>query len=630
MLRFLLLLTAMLVALFSFSQVRDTVRIPEVLVTSTVKYMVGAKKQTMDEHVVERLGHQSLGKAISRYTPIYIRQDAGGLSTIYFRGTSPDHTAIMFDGINLNSLTLGHSNMSDIPMFLFDEVDLQYGGSSSLFGTGAIGGTIQLRTDPKFDKKTKIVVQQDIASFGTYFSGLKLTSGTERFENSLRMLNFQSENDFPFQGDRDIVTGRYSREKQRNASLHNWAILNQSHLRLSEGETVGLKVWYGHNWHEIQPNITSNSSESEFEDLENQNLRAILSYNKKLDDKTWKASINYVHDYQVHDGSENQSIGTDRIGLLLEHETKKIFGGDLKIGGQYRHIIPTVYAYEDNLTEQQVEIYLFYQRQFFNRLMTSINLREVWVSEYSTHFSPTLNANLLIARTGNSFIKLKASASESYRIPDFNERFWGDLGNPDLFVESGYNLELGAILQGKSEGKEYNFQITAYYSMIDNWIQWNNISGWRPQNFKKVQNKGIELSANMKLDLAPGKLEIGGNYSFNSTVEKESHNPNSEKIGRQLMYVPVHTSNLFVEYKRQSFFTSIDANLTGWRYNEADKILDGYFLTNTEAGYELAYIDLSFLLSCSVNNIFDVNYQNRENFAMPGRNYRLSLKVKLN
>ena len=79
-----------------------------------------------------------------QFTPIYLKANAGGLSTIRIRGTAADHTSVNFGGININSLTLGQSDFSRIPVYLFDGIDLQYGSSSAVNGSGAIGGSVYL------------------------------------------------------------------------------------------------------------------------------------------------------------------------------------------------------------------------------------------------------------------------------------------------------------------------------------------------------------------------------------------------------------------------------------------------------------------------------------------------------
>ena len=185
------------------------------------KFLVGSKIETVDSVRLSAVSSGSLTDMINRYLPIYIKQDAGGLSTIRFRGTSPDHTAIMFGGLNINSLTLGHSNMSNIPMFLFDDVKVQFGSSSSLYGTDAIGGSIQLDSKLKWNNGFNVEIQQDIASFGSYFTGLKFGYSNSKIQYSIKAFYQYKKNDFPFLNTavRDFEKDKFVDDVQKNASI---------------------------------------------------------------------------------------------------------------------------------------------------------------------------------------------------------------------------------------------------------------------------------------------------------------------------------------------------------------------------------------------------------------------------
>ena len=157
--------------------INDIQILDEINITAPkVKYSIGYKIDTLSKKQYDLISSKSLSETISKLFPIYIKKNAGGLATIKFRGTSPNHTAILFHGVNINSLTLGHSNIANIPMFLFDNIKIQYGGSSSLYGSDAIGGTIQLDTKPNWNNGIKIKLQHDISSFNNRFYGVALNT----------------------------------------------------------------------------------------------------------------------------------------------------------------------------------------------------------------------------------------------------------------------------------------------------------------------------------------------------------------------------------------------------------------------------------------------------------------------
>ena len=80
----------------------------------------------------------------------------GDLASPSFRGTGASQTVIDWNGININSPTLGQADLSLIPVGLIDDIHIYYGGASLLLNNGGIGGAINLETRPVWKKETAI------------------------------------------------------------------------------------------------------------------------------------------------------------------------------------------------------------------------------------------------------------------------------------------------------------------------------------------------------------------------------------------------------------------------------------------------------------------------------------------
>ena len=91
---------------------------------------------------------QSLADVLSRNTASFLRQySPGTLASPSIRGTGAAHTALVWNGLNLQSSMNGQLDLSLIPSLLFDQFSLQMGAGSASWGTGAIGGTIFFESD---------------------------------------------------------------------------------------------------------------------------------------------------------------------------------------------------------------------------------------------------------------------------------------------------------------------------------------------------------------------------------------------------------------------------------------------------------------------------------------------------
>ena len=96
----------------------------------------------------------------------------GGVSVATLRGLGSYHTAILWNGINLQSSMNGGVNLTNIPVNFIDQLAIQYGGNGALFGSGAIGGTIQLSNTLELGKGYSVELSQAYGSFSSYFTGL--------------------------------------------------------------------------------------------------------------------------------------------------------------------------------------------------------------------------------------------------------------------------------------------------------------------------------------------------------------------------------------------------------------------------------------------------------------------------
>lgn len=610
------------------------------IVVKREKFLVGSKAETIDSLKLENVSGESLVEVISHSLPIYIKQDAGGLSTIHFRGTSPDHTAILFDGININSLTLGHSNLSHIPAFLFDNIEVQFGSSSSLYGTDAIGGSIHLNNKPKWNKGFNLGLQQDVGSFGSYFTGIKTDFSNRKVSYSLKVFRFSKKNNFPFLNTKvsDFEKGGFFEDEMLNTAILNYGLLQELNFKITDNLFSYIKLWYADNWHQVQPNISTNYHGGVFNDIQNKNLRLVsgLKYYKEHHKLT--ANLGYVYDYQLY----NEAIIASHSFLAnLDYYHSKFLKGDLNVGFNYQHIKPEVHAYDTNLKEDRIDLFASYKKNITKHLTSSLNIRESIVIDYESQFTPSIGFNYALIHTIKNKLDCKLSGSRSYKIPTFNDRFWRQngelLGNPGLLPENGMNYELSGKYKHISKTTILELGLTGFFLDVDNWIQWapDGAGIWRPKNMDRVHSKGLELSLKHSIRFSRLKIRSGFNYTFNKVILVEDYNnPKSDKIGKQLIYSPKHLGigHLSIEFKKWTLLT--EAFYTGSRIyahqKKEDDILEGYFLFNASIGKLIQVKSHLCSINFKVNNILNKAYQNQFLYAMPGINFAVSIKYNIN
>jgi iron complex outermembrane receptor protein len=234
-----------------------------------------------------------------------------------------------------------------------------------------------------------------------------------------------------------------------------------------------------------------------------------------------------------------------------------------------------------------------------------------------------------ILRTGEkSFIKFTGAVAKSYRVPTFNDRYWGTQGNPNLKPEEGMNYEAGAAFHFNTEKVKSTVGMNAFYMDVENWIEWRNFGEWRAENVQEVVSKGVEFRWNSTFPFGIFDAGFTLNYTFNR-VEPVATIEENGLLNRQMNYVPKQMGNSSFElkYKKLRFFA--DGQFTGKRFtDDFGNELPAYFIANCGVGYKLAFGKQQFDLVLSANNIFDTDYQNQKYYAMPGRYFRVGLKYE--
>jgi iron complex outermembrane receptor protein len=644
--RFILVQFMLIIASGTFAQHRslaDTILLHEVVTYAPLKkYQAGAKIESIPVEQIAVGQSGSIDQLLMRYTPVYLKSNAGGLSTIHLRGTSAMHTSVNFGGININSLTLGQSNMAQVPVFLFDEIDLQYGSSSAINGSGSIGGALHLGLDKNWTDGFNLKTTISEGSFREQLYGAKLFAGNGRFESVTRLFYFSLKNDFPFNNPKtgDVENPGTISETQRGAAVQNKGLIQELNYRFQEKETLKSALWIGHNWYETQLSMKENSTSKTPETLDSKHIRFWSEYENSRNPLNIKGGLGFVNEMMNYNGNQFQKIGTNR--LIAEVEGKQDINANLgyKLGLKYQFIKPDVYAYSADVIEkeQQADLYTSAFYTAFNRLKLTLNLRQMLVSNFEAPFTPSLGAEYIVLDKEYSVLKLNGNVSRSYRIPTFNDRYWGTQGNPNLKPEDGMNYELGLNYALCQENFQLDIKLNAFYMDVKNWIEWRLGSvDWMAQNVMEVVSQGIEFQSNTDWNVNTLKFNFRMNYSFNPVVAKKDESPFGV-TGRQLIYIPKHMGNTYLRLNYHLWNVFVDGGFTGKRladysgsyYMPHGYELDPYFLANSGLSRELRIRKQAVFLSFAVNNILNTDYQNQRFYAMPGRSFRIGISTNLN
>ncbi len=627
--------TSVLLSDTSHLALNDTFKIQEVEIISPVskKYQVGSKVQTFTPMQKKSIEQGSLAELISRYAPVYIKSNAGGLSSFQFRGTNSNHTSVLIGGLDINSLTLGSSNTSQIPIYLFDEIDLMFGSSSASNGSGSIGGSVRLSLTNNWTNGFNGEVKSSIGSFDENIIGAKVFAGNGKLESVSRLSYYKKKNNFTFDNpdlfsyEKEVNT----RDTQENAAIENIHFLQEINYKINNHENITSFIWISDNWHEIQPPMRGDNVKIQSNYIQSTNIRTWAKYNGHFKKFNTSFGAGFVHDDQVQNDTKNQQISTKRF--ITEGElNKKLDKIKYTFGFKYKHIVGDVYSYPENTRENRTDLFASIMYPFKTIINFTLNLRQQFVTNYKSAFTPALGFDLKIFSEEYSSMRLLGNVQQSYRIPTLNDRYWNfgnNIGNIDIKHEDGISFETGIKYITSLNSLTLINQINVFYMDVDDWILWvpNNKGGWQAKNLLRVISRGIELSTNTTLTLHKATIRGGFNFSYNNAYRKESQYK-SKSIGRQIEYSPKFLSNGFVGVKYKSTAINLNINYTGERYlsESGTALLTPYTLVNISAYQDFKIKSEHFVADIQLNNLFNQQYQNQYRYAMPEINFRCGLK----
>ncbi len=610
----------------------STKQLNEVTVSSNrlENFTTGSKIEQTDSVLMVAYKHQSLTDLLGSQSQLFIKSTGpGSLATSSFRGAGAEHTAVLWNGFNIQSPMNGQIDFSLIQVDGIDEIKVQYGSSGALFGSGAVGGIIHIENKPNFNSGFHASINAQTGSFSNYKQGVNLNFGTPKYYTSFALFNQTSTNDFNYQN--TYLQGS-PEMKQTNASYNQQGVLNNHYFQLTSKQNLNVRIWYQTSLRQIPPTMSNPNTKATQKD---ETLRISSEWSLQQ-----KSAVYFIRSAWF----DEKLIYQDSLSSLLSHshsqtniteaESKITVSKNqlLNIGINHTFSSATVESYNGNFNQNRTSFFASYKIHNSKKtIQTCLSLREELFAGNALPIMPSAGFEWQL----NNRIKLFGNVSRSYRVPTLNELFWNDAfakGNKNLLPESGWAEEISLNINHQISLLKIDFTSTVFNRIMDNYIQWLPLDNYyTPQNIKQVWSRGLE--GNLKLILPIGKCNFiySGRVNYVLSTNEQSSIINDATLHKQLRYVPKlnYLNQVIITYK--TFFISFSQTYTGIRFTENDEsnYLLYYLLENGSVGNEFKLNKFSFLFQAQVKNIGNESYQVIQNMPMPRRNFLLSLTIKI-
>ena len=666
-----LVLLALPIALWAQDEPRRTIPIKEVTVYGRRPMKeIGMQQTKFDSVVLKENIALSIADVLTFNSSIFVKSyGRATLSTVAFRGTSPSHTQVTWNGMRINNPMLGMTDFSMIPSYFIDDASLLHGTSSVSETGGGLGGAVKLSTKPTQNEGFGLQYVQGVGSFKTFDEFLRLTYGNKKWQLSTRAVYSSSPNEYKYRNhdkkeniydeNHNIIGQYYPVERNRSGSFKDLHILQEAYYNTGNGDRFGLSAWYINSNRELPMLTTDYGEATDFDNRQReQTFRGVLSWDHLRSNWKVAAKAGYIHTWMAYDYKRDAGNGVMTSMTRSRSKVNTFYG---QADGEYyldkwlftaslsahQHLVESrdkniilqqgdkaIIGYDKGRIELSGSLSAKWRPT--ERVGVSVVLREEMFGTEWTPFIPALFVDGVLSKSGN--IVAKASVSRNYRFPTLNDLYFLPGGNPDLKKESGWTYDAGLSFAIGNEGV-YSLSGSASWfdSHVDNWIIWlpTTKGFFSPRNIKSVHAYGVELEADLAVALSEDwHLGLDGTFSWTPSInEGEPMSPADKSVGKQLPYVPEISATLTGElsYRTWSFLYKWCHYSERYTMSSNDLSLSGnlppYFMSNItlEKRFSLTWADLS--LKGAVNNLFNEEYLSVLSRPMPGINFEFFLGI---
>ncbi|WP_159016645.1 TonB-dependent vitamin B12 receptor [Cognatiluteimonas profundi] len=614
--RFPLLSTALALCLpaSALAQSTDATDLDQLLVTATRTAVTVdaslAAVEVIDRDEIDRSQAHSLPQLLRGRAGINLVNQGGlgKVTTLFLRGTESDHTLFLVDGVRIGSSTSGLASLQDIPIEMIDRIEIVRGPRSSLYGSEAIGGVIQI-----FTRRSGSGVHPRLR-VGTGSHGLREASagvdgrsargwfGIDAGWQQSDGINACRGIGYPFYAGCGMDSPDPDRDGYRRHSLSLRGGVNAGDTLTLEANALRNE---GHNAYDSDPAWGLPDNSDTVQQVVGGKLRYVPSERVTVQlvaGRNIDASDNFLQDTWTDRFDSRRDSATLQADVDLRHGQLLTLGIDwLRDHGSVTGPFASFGAARGNRAG-----FVQYQGRF-GRHNLEASLRQDDNDQFGRHATGGVAWGIDIARG----LRVTANAGTAFKAPTFNELYYPYYGNPDLRPETSRSVELGV---GRRLGSSH-WQLNAYQTTINDLITYD-IAIHAANNLDSARIRGAELTA--------GTTLAGWDLSGQATVS-DPRNLSAANAGK-----------LLPRRARRSARVDADRGLGRWRIGMSWIAEGGRFddVANQLPVGGYATLDLraehalrpAWTLLAELRNAFDRRYETAAYYNQPGREFALSLR----
>ncbi|MGF6570774.1 vitamin B12 transporter [Paraburkholderia sp. GAS333] len=517
----------------------------------------------------------------------------GSTASLFLRGASSTQSLLLIDGVRVDSVSLGSAQISQIPLDQIDRVEVVNGNVSALYGSGAIGGVVQVFTKDGGDHPPRFNFSVGYGSYHTQTQQMGVNGALDKDGNTTFSISLARSKDDGF--------------SSLNPAQASGANPNANGY-LNESISASLRHKFNDQWDAGVTFFQSNGNNSydnaygeptDLNNLYSKVRQASVFANGKLTDWwTTHFIVSEGDDRSVSNtnGIYNGRFDTDNRQYTWQNDFALAAQQKLQVG--YEHLDQTLESDTFAAPERHVDSGFVGYTGRFGRNQIQANVRHDQYSDFGGANSYYLGYGFDI--TGNW--KATASYSDSFRAPSFDDLYYPYSGNPSIKPERSHSIE--AALQYASNALGV-MRLSAFQTRYSNLIDYPEVSPgiYLAENVGRAKVQGLEGSWSGHV----GKTDVRASLTLQNPVDLD----NDVDLVRRA---------------RRFGSLAVNRSIAGWRVggewivsgarSDSSGNLGGYGIVNLSARYN---ITKAWYVTAQIDNLLNKDYETAYSYNSPRR-----------
>ncbi|HLJ82589.1 MAG TPA: TonB-dependent receptor [Candidatus Eremiobacteraceae bacterium] len=518
----------------------------------------------LDAKDLDRLGVSSVADAL-RFVPGITVKDAGtagSLQSVFLRGASSTQTLVLVDGRPINDPDTGQVDFSSLPVAGISRIEIVEGGASTLYGSSAIGGVINIITQRPSSPAASAFGQAGFE--GRVDQGIDASGGDARsiaYAFDARSTHARDEFDYPAFGSLPAGTRSNSDAdlQDESVALTHDAGSVSTRLHLSDdAQSIGIPG-------DLSFQSTPLARQQRIYE------RSDLTLEAPAGRSAWTLQL-FADGRRQHIGDPDLPFPYDALddavsrGFALSDSMQASASQIVTFGydshGDRAYFGSGVGQPSVPASDSTTAIFAADDMHAANSpFSASVGLREE--RPQGTKHTGVPSVGILEKLSGA--LTLRANYARAFRTPDLDDRYFPFAGNPALQPEYAATFDAG--LSASNDGGSYS--LTWFGADTNNLIVFDPIT-FLPINVSRASVRGLNGAVALQ---AADDWHVRFGYTDYPRAADLGGAPNI-----RLLYRPTATGSADIERDLRSGSTGLNISFTGRRYaNETNTIvLPGY------------------------------------------------------